>query len=268
MLFAISLGFVAGPLLGSFLSDGTIEPWFTLSTPMYAATILSAANIFILWIFYKETHPTKRKLSITFHKSVTLFTSAFTTPGIFVLSCIFLCWMLAWSFYYQYCAVLMNHVFHFNNNQVGFFMSFIALGFGSTFLIFLPILTRFFKTQILLFAGVLVVTVGCVLIIMTHNVYLIWLSALLAPVGTAMAYTTSITQASDQVSADRQGWLMGVFTAVGSVCWTITAAAGGFILSWGVYTPFRAGAFFAILSLVLVIGYLFHLKKKSEIKQL
>lgn len=52
ILLSLSLGFIAGPLLGGFLADNNLVSWFNFSTPFYFAAAISLINVFLLlWLF-------------------------------------------------------------------------------------------------------------------------------------------------------------------------------------------------------------------------
>src|SRR5262249_44495057 len=63
MLFAISLGFVFGPLAGGVLSDHSLLPIFTYAMPFYFAAGISFINAVLLFFLFKETFVQTQKVS-------------------------------------------------------------------------------------------------------------------------------------------------------------------------------------------------------------
>lgn len=60
-----SLGYLVGPLIGGFLCDKTLLPWFDAAIPFYFGTILAISLGIGVALFYRETfQPTKKNTSL------------------------------------------------------------------------------------------------------------------------------------------------------------------------------------------------------------
>ena len=67
ILFAISLGFMLGPLIAGTLSNPRWVSWFQITTPLYFAAILSLFNILFLYLCFKETYIPKTKTPLNYY---------------------------------------------------------------------------------------------------------------------------------------------------------------------------------------------------------
>lgn len=221
--------------------------------PLYFSAFLSFLNLILLWAYFRETVQQTHRPRISWSKSVTLFVDAFTTVSIRKLSIIYFLAMLEWSFYYQYIAVLLTHHYHYTNNQVGIFLSVMAVGFGTTFLIFIPQLVKHFKKSQINFAGLCMMSFGVAVTAFVPVIAWVWVGTLCVAVGNATYYATTASMCSDQAGHDRQGWVMGVLSSVSALCWTITAITSSVVLAFGSFGPFVIATLCAIGALVLLI---------------
>lgn len=231
LLFPAALGFVIGPLLGSFLSDKNLVSWFGFWTPMFVAGGLAFLNALFLWYGFHETHERKGKLHFKIHRGVEIFIEAFKSHEIRTLSIIFLGLELAWSIYFQFISLFLLSRYHFSANGIGFFMAMLGVGFSIAMLYGVTFLTQRFKNHKIALYTFLISTVCFGVTILPDQIALVWVSGFVLALAMAVAYPVLITLYSDLVGAERQGWVMGVNNAVVAVAWAVTGATGGFFSS-------------------------------------
>jgi MFS family permease len=56
ILLALSLGTIIGPLLSGILSNSEWGSWFHVTTPLYAAALLSLLNLIYLYYRFQEAY--------------------------------------------------------------------------------------------------------------------------------------------------------------------------------------------------------------------
>tara|TARA_R110000868_G_scaffold144960_2_gene364472 strand:+ start:169 stop:1389 length:1221 start_codon:yes stop_codon:yes gene_type:complete len=251
LLFA-SLGFVAGPLLGSFLTDSNLVSWFSYWTPLFLAGFLAIGNAILLWFGFHETHEAKGKLTIKIHQAVQIFMDAFRNINIRRLSIMYFFYQLAWSIYFQYISLLMLHRFHYDTLHIGLFMAIIGLGFALGFIYFINLVTKYLSHYQIVLMSVIVAAIGMYAVVLTDIAWVIWVIAFVISMFIAVSYSVIITMYSDQVSDDKQGWVMGVNNAVIGVAWTGTALIAGFLQNISMLAPLTAAAVLMTIALGLM----------------
>jgi MFS family permease len=137
---AMTIGLVAGPLLGGVLSDNTVISWFNELTPFYVAIALTIASLFILLMILKSNVVLISKEKLAFFSELRNLVKIRRVCTIFI---VFLFFELGWSLYYSSLALLLIQKFHLTNKVVGIFIS----GVGLFLSFFLIIGVRFFTTR-------------------------------------------------------------------------------------------------------------------------
>lgn len=132
MVFAIAAGQVLGPFFAGFFSDKHIVPFFTNSLPFYLATILAIFNLIWLVKAVRETYKVDDLKKLSFTRTIRSFARVFTKHSLWLVSLIFLCMQLSWSFYSQGSPAYLQKMFAYSNFSLGLFSGslgiFIAIG--------------------------------------------------------------------------------------------------------------------------------------------
>jgi len=214
VLFAVSLGFIVGPMLGGILSDSRIIHWFRFSTPFYFASLISLFNAFLLLWLFRETFVPTRKVEIKFHRAIDIFISAFRSKPIRNLTVIFFIMMIGWSSYYTYISMFLFRKYQFSPLSVSLFMMVLGIGFAVGF----GYLVDFFAKRFLLrWVAVGTMAMSCLAALLTvsiHSIFLAWIAVFFIGAFISVAYTVMISIFSNQVDPTHQGWVMGITGAI------------------------------------------------------
>ena len=254
ILLAVSLGFVCGPILGGVLSDSNLVYWFTFSTPLYFAAIISLLNAVLLWLFFHETHVVTEKFQIKLHRAVSIFISAFTNKKVRNLSVVLLVMIVGWSNFFTFISMYVLHKFNFDPLKVSMFLAVMGIGFsiGCGFLV--EYLDRFFSLKITACASFIVCSLSILFLVMFGNELLSWVLVLTTGAGMAVGYSDLITLFSNQVSEDKQGWVMGVTGSIMALCFGITSLLTGFFADLSMNLPlYIAGLGVAASAIILLM---------------
>jgi DHA1 family tetracycline resistance protein-like MFS transporter len=211
---AYGVGFIIGPVIGGLLSDNSLIPWFTASTPFWFAAILSFANAFLVFKYLRETRVNRNKLTISWHKAIEHIIQAY---GMKKLRSIF-----ATNFFFQaslalfatFFSVFLINRFSFNQVNVGYFIGYVGIWVVITQVFVLRFLTKKFDEHTLLkfylIAGSIVIFVFC---ITQSLIGLLIVGALFALTnGISMAAIPSL--ASQRADNDIQGEILGINSSV------------------------------------------------------
>lgn len=246
ILFAVSVGFVLGPVLGGILSNSSFVHWFTCSTPLYFAALISLLNAFLLLFYFKETFLVTGKIKIKPSLAFTIFISAFKHEKIRHLSFALLIMIFGWSNLFTFISIFLIHHYHLQPFGVSMFLALGALGFGvgSGFLV--DYVSNHFKLKTAAIVSFFITALGSLLIILIQNLIFTYINYFVIGIALAIGYSTLLTLFSNQVSDKEQGWVMGVSGSIMALCFGITSFLTGFLM--------QVGADFAIYLAVIGLG--------------
>jgi DHA1 family tetracycline resistance protein-like MFS transporter len=227
LLFPVSIGFVAGPLLSVIFTNTNLVASFNPATPLMFAGLVAVLNLIWLIYVFKETHVKKNKITLRLSSALLLFKHAFDKPAIRLLVIVFFFFEFAWALYFQYISVFMYQRFAYDNNEMGLFMACLALGFSVSFLYLIPKLTQRYSNLFLLLSSFVVSIVFNLVTVWVPFESVIWIATFINSVFNAIGYSTSLALFSDKIGEEHQGWIMGVTAAIFSLALGLTALLGG-----------------------------------------
>lgn len=237
ILLSISLGFVFGPIFGGVLSDSGIVSWFSFSTPLYFASLVSLLNAFLLAWLFKETYSSNGKLQVNLMNAIRIFKSAFQHKKIRLLSLLLLIMIFGWSNYFTFISIYILDKFHVSPLQNSLFLAVLGLGFSIGCGYLINVLTRRFTLSQIITWGLSITAVLIFLMLVVGVQWFAWLSALLVGVSMSVGYSALLALFSNQVSEKEQGWVMGVTGSIMALCFGITSLFTGLVSNFGVDLP-------------------------------
>lgn len=252
ILLSLSLGFIAGPLLGGFLADNNLVSWFNFSTPFYFAAAISLINVFLLlWLFDESFINSKGKFSLKLYTPIAIFISAFKHPQVKRLSVLFFIFIFGWSSFYSFIALYLINIYQFTPSNVSVFMAVMGLGFGFGNGVMVQLLTKRFPLRpTFLWTTFLSALMSLLMVVIPHQI-MVWI--LMAPMAccVAVAYSVIISLFSDQVDAQSQGWVMGITGSIMALVWALNAVIVGLVASWSAQLPIYIAGIFLLVTCVL-----------------
>ena len=259
ILLSVSMGFILGPLLGGVLSDNHVVSWFSFSTPMYFAALLSLLNMLLLQMLFKETFVKSTPIKIKLSRAVTVFIEAFQHKKIRKLSIVMLFMILGWSNYYTFIPFYVHEKFHYTTLQQAYFMAMLGIGFsiGSAFLV--DYFSKRFNNRNNVLVGMIIASIFIGFVLFNINEVADWFFTIIIAASICVAYSIIITLFSDEVGPDEQGWVMGVMGSLMAFCFGVTAVLTGVLVQLGINLPLILAMSGLLLAAVLM---LFLVRKK------
>ena len=251
ILLAGSVGFILGPVFGGLLSDNKLLSWLSFSTPLYFAASVSLISAILLAFFFKETHRTKRRQAIKLHYAIIIFLSGFKHPAIKRLCFCFLFMMLGWSCYFSFISLFVLERFHFSSSHVSYFLMVMAIGFAIGCYSIGPLL-KIFRKITLIIAGLFLASAMSLLMILNYYMPLAWVINLFIGIFIAISYSLMLTRFSDGISADKQGWIMGITGSIMALASSVASLLTGFTSNFGADFPIGSAAAGLCLAAILV----------------
>lgn len=260
IIVAISVGMVLGPLIGGYFSDIHLVKWFTYSTPFEVATLLAIVNAALLMLVFKETFTVTKQVKIKIFQGFVLFKNAFTDPAIRLLSGILLFLLFGWTLYFQAISWILLQRFNFSADRIGLFIGYLGIGFVIALTVVFRLFTKYSKPTKTL---QICLAINFITFLLAFLLPLEWMEWLMAPfiIGSmAICYTSLLAFFSNSVSAEKQGWIMGITGAVNAAAWTISGLAAGPLGFLHITLPLLVSSLSALLALACGIGYAKKLK--------
>lgn len=252
MLTVLSVGFIFGPLAGGVLSNQDLSSNFTFATPFYFAAFISFINVILLVAYFKETFVITDKVSLQWHKAISIFISAFTNIHVRELSVVFFVMIFGWSGFYSFISMFLLKAYHFTPLNVSLYMCVLGAGFGIGTGFLIEPLTQRFSLKSCVIGGLLIAAAASLATLIIHNQLVAWLMALPVGMTMAMAYSVILTIFSNQVDDDHQGWVMGITGAIMAFAFALNALVIGELASIDIRIPLAVAAGGIFLSAVLM----------------
>lgn len=261
ILLALSLGTIMGPLMSGILSNAEWGTYFHITTPLYAAAVLSLLNLIYLNIGFHENYtPTHKPIDLM--SGMTTFTSAFVMSNIRGLAASFLFMQFGWSTFVQFIPLFLTLRYQFSAYKVGIFMSCMGVGFSLAFCYLLNMLTAHFELRKIAIYSIGLIVTFIFLIIVINQEMVTWALSIPAATCLAIAYSVLVSLFSEAVDRTKQGWVMGLTGAISAFSFGLSGLVAGLLVDINVSAPIWLSL---ILLFISVICVYFTADRKHEI---
>lgn len=256
VVFVSSIGLIIGPLIGGVTAESSVTNWFSYKTPFYLAGLIALLNIFFLLITYDEQRKKVERHTVQLTKGFMLFLAAFLQPRFRLLSIIFLCYMLAWSLYFQTMNWFLLETFHYTTAQLGLFTGFIGVVFAITASIIVRLLLKFISSETATYAACsMLMAVAATGSAMSNSEIAQWLWMIVLAGSEVLCFTFILSIFSGLTNKDSQGWIMGVTGSLGAISWTFGGLFAGPLGYINIHLPLWVTAALSLASFALMTYY-------------
>lgn len=249
---ASCIGFALGPFLGGIFTSDAFIAKFSFIMPFVVAGILALLNGIILLFSFNETFFPKAVQRLHITKGAQVFISAFTNKVIRKLAIVYLLAELGWAIYFQFIPLYAIKKFDYHTTSIAHFMTFMGILFGVTLLWIIRILTKHLASRQIANMAFLLNAFG-IYVVLFGNEWSLWLGGIPAAIGGALFYVALLTVFSNAVNKNSQGWVMGVFAAIGAFSWGLGGVFSGALDLVGMYIPFIIAGSLLVLSYLIMI---------------
>jgi len=247
------VGFALGPVLGGILST------YGFTVPFLFAGLATLLNLFLIWIYFDETHTVRKSAVIRFADGFRNLKKAFQIQSLRILFLVSVFFCIGWSFFYEFLPVIWISDYGFNPMRVGFFFAygsgFYALSSG---VLIRPIVSRS-KPYRVLFYSLCALGIATILLLLHPGAIWIWIYLPIVNFLVALIWPTYTTMISDWAGRDAQGEILGISGSLQALAFAISPLAGGFLVGANTHMPMFVGGL-SMLFAALFIGIL--LRKK------
>jgi MFS family permease len=262
---ALSVGLVAGPLIAGVLSDqDLLGALASLSLPFYFSMALVLVAILLIQFFFQDKLATRAPLRVRPTEVFLLLWQVTGNPTVLRLSAAFFFFMFVWNTCYVFIDNYLTSRFAIGafGASMAILTAGVALVLSSTFLV--SYAGQRWTKQSIVLGCALIMALMSLLYVFTPLPVISYLAVVPLAAAFAVGYATLLSLFSASVGEDRQGWVMGITTALWTLGAGLTSLVGGDVMGLDIRLPFYMAAASAGLTIVLI----FVLWQISSIRQI
>ena len=256
-LLASSVGFILGPLIGGAAAYDEHATAGDFTLPVAITALLAAAGIGLILIFYRDSSRSQvealRLKDIDLLMGVRGFREALGDPLIRRLIAIFAFMQVAWGTYFLFLPSLFFERFKIDTGTISLLMGLLGIGFCVAYGLCLPWLQKRFTARTITAWGLWATAALMLVSLLSHDLTVQW--AIAFPIATvvSIAYGAIITQFSDAVDSERQGWILGMTISVTALAWGSSSILAGILSGLDYMAPFILAIVVLVVSSCLAV---------------
>ncbi|MDY7226302.1 MFS transporter [Hyalangium rubrum] len=252
------LGFIIGPVLGGWLADASLGPWFDFAMPFWGAAALMALNLALVWFGVPETL-TRPEGSVARGLGATLsgLRGSLSSPRVRALLAVVGVMTLGWPIYVQFFPVYLIQRFGADPRQIGQLFAYVGVWMVLTQLVILRWASRRWTSRALFPWCLLGLALIYPLLLWPQRMELLLLLLPFQVVFEGLAWPSAIALASQAAGTSAQGRVLGAMASVRSLGMAVAPVVSGFIVRFHPALPTlfaSAVMFLAFLGAVRVLG--------------
>jgi DHA1 family tetracycline resistance protein-like MFS transporter len=224
--FSMVMAMTLGPLLGAYLSDTNISPYFNLYTPLSINILISIINIVLLLIYFDAS------IYPSFHKKFGLYeiikANLHDSRLLNYFSILFLM-QFSWALFYQSISLTLIKVFMNSINESSVFLSVISLCMAFGLLVINYYVVQKFSRFIIISFSLITAAICYFSLYSIHSLNIWFGISIVLSMMIGLYYPSLVSLISQHNLSHTQGWLMGCNTSIISVAWVIAGVTVGFL---------------------------------------
>lgn len=249
--FAMTLSITLGPLLGGYLTDPSISPYFNNTTPFIVAAILALLNAIWLWLAYVDADQPRAQAHLGhLLRELKLLWQVALVKRLLV---VFFLLEIGWSFYFQSVGLLLQDWYHFSSVQIGNFLSYSGLWMCFGLLVLFRWLYKVMSLQMIAKGFLGLAFIGLIFCATATHAHQQWLGVILVAIAVGIAYTALVTLLSNAMAVTLQGRVMGVAGSLLTGAWMLTGFLGPLLAVKNVALPFYCAVLAFALGIILIL---------------
>ncbi len=246
-------------IVGGYLSDPKISPYFNPALPFYLTAFLSLISLILIGKFFKETHEREPGLKLDLIKGIHNILEALAIVKMRRYFLIILFWTLGWGLSVQWFGVFS--IEKFQSTQEAISWGLIAQGVLWTLggSILNPLLLKRYSTKITCLVGLAQAILFILIATLSNKFVLFGLLYSFAAIGSSFALSNSLNLLSVSAPKNIQGKAMGLSQSMMALGWFLVPIAGGLLGNLDI------NLFYPIAALFLALAFLLLLTKKRSL---
>jgi DHA1 family tetracycline resistance protein-like MFS transporter len=254
---AFGLGFILGPYIGGKLSDPTIVPWFSSSTPFWFAAVLSSINILLVRRNLPETLHTRIPSPLSLLTGFKNIARAFHIAHLRTIFIVTFLLTLGFNFFTQFFQVFLINRFTFAQGDIGDTFAYMGFWIAITQgLINRPLSRRFLPEQIVSFSALALGLVLPLLLVPEDAASLFLIHPLVA-ISNGLTHPNAVAIVSNLADRESQGEVLGINQSIQSFAMIVPPIIASFLATLHPHFPILAASITIIVAWV-IFAWAFH----------
>ncbi|MBK2125263.1 MFS transporter [Fangia hongkongensis] len=263
IMFAFSLGLVAGPLLGGMLSDNRININFTPATPFYVILIITIVNLYCLIRYFKNKDERASSFQFKPLELITQFLPVFRLKQVRNLSLIFFIMQFAFNTFYVFIPAFLYQKYGFKTLENSMVMLALGLSMAISSGFLVPRVHKHLNNKQMVKVGLFVMLVMVVLLLAINSAIAPYILAIPYMLAFGIAYTSMLALFSQSVDEAKQGWVMGITVSLFTLGAALTSFIGGWLMMIDINLPMIVASVGFLISLILMSVLRVNIKNPS-----
>jgi multidrug resistance protein len=239
---AFGLGFVLGPAIG-----GTLSGLYGYAIPSFVASALAFSNFILAYFRLPESRIVPDKIAVKKESPMNL-----KEKGLYLLLAVFFSFTLAFVFMETTFAPFAQIVFHYGPFETGLLFFYVGIVSVITQAALIPVFSRKYSPQILLFMGLVSVCFGLTGLSLSNSLPGLLISTAMLAFGGGLVNPSVSTLISLKSSAQEQGTSLGIGQSVSSLARVVSPSMGTYVDEFGISSGIRGLAFYAAAAVILI----------------
>ena len=241
-LFASSLGFIVGPLIGGAFSHDANVTLTSFTLPMFLTASVALLGLILLATTFHDSPKSQQRRApatkINLLMGIEGFRAALREPVIRHLMVVFGLMQTAWGTFFLFLPSLVVNRFNEDAGTISLMMATLGMGFCIAYGACLPFLERRYESRAIATSTLWLTTGLIALSLAAPSLPLQWIIALPTAITVSVAYGAIINMFSRAVSDDRQGWILGIAISINALVWGLSSILNGALSAISYLVPF------------------------------
>lgn len=255
VVVAISLGLVAGPLIGGLFSSREILGQIaSMQLPFYVAAGLVVTNAVLIVVFFREPSFVRRRPQVKITDVFLTLWEVTKRPVVLKVSAVFFCSQLALNSFFVFLDDYLESRFGFDTLQNSIILIVFGIAIAVTGAVIVGPITKHFPKRGIIYGTLVGMAAGLVMFLLNPIAALSYIMIVPFVVAWAVNYPVILTIFSGSVGPAEQGWVMGVTVALYTLGAGIISMVGGDFMAIDIRLPFLIAIGSVVLAGLLAIS--------------
>ncbi|WPX99229.1 MFS transporter [Candidatus Megaera polyxenophila] len=264
-LFAVTAGYIFGPLIAKFIVIDTALFGNGLALPFFfTATLTLFCIILLTYLNDTSTPDLHKKIHILKSLNTISLINRFGNLKLILLAFFF--FQLGWTLYFQYLPVYLKMCLL--DNEISYVLAIVGFGMSIAFCFLVSLVQKYIDITQGIFISCLIISLNIIIqYFLYHNIKILYFTSFLGATGYGIGYSFLLASLCLNTEKSLQGLIMGLAASMSALASSITALLGSVIINYSSNIVIWLSAIFLIFCGLCIIlrGYF---GKKSKVTSL
>lgn len=264
-LFAVTAGYILGPLIAKFIVIDTALFGNGLALPFFFTAALTLFCIILLTYLNDTSTPDLHK-KIHILKSLNTISLINRFGNLKLILLAFFFFQLGWTLYFQYLPVYLKVCLL--DNEISYVLAIVGFGMSIAFCFLVSLVQKYIDITQGIFISCLIISLNIIVqYFLYHNIKILYFTSFLGAAGYGIGYSFLLASLCLNTEKSLQGLIMGLAASMSALASSITALLGSVIINYSSNIVIWLAAIFLIFCGLCIIlrGYF---GKKSKVTSL